>query len=437
MLFLALEGSRPSGGSTRHVLLDIDEVRIGRGESRHFERFEEAGRRILKLTVADSWMSTNHARILLEPAGGQPRVEDAGSMNGTIVNGAAVSERELASGDVVELGCSFFVYLDVLACDVRESILLDQATSTDVLGMATLLPHLRGDMRKIKKIAKSTASVIVHGESGTGKELIARGIHETSNRAGRFVAVNCAAIPETLLESELFGHKRGAFSGASSDRKGLIESSSGGTLFLDEIGELSAKGQASLLRVLEQHEVTPVGANRPVAVDLRVVAATHRSLLADIREDKFREDLYARLSTFVATIPPLRERVPEVGSIVASVLGDATVKGEGLCFSPDAARRIMLYPWPRNIRELKKCLTSAAVLAEDGRIEVDDLSLVMPEANQVAGLNNEDQELHAQLLRLFEEHKGNVTRVGEALGKKRQQVQKWCKRLGIDPKTFR
>jgi len=442
MLYLALEGSRPLGGSSRHVLLDVDEVVLGRGPERAWTRSMVDGRRVLQLTIPDSWMSTTHARLSLSSDRATVQLADAGSMNGSQVNGVPVSTTTLASGDIIELGCSFLMYVDAEDCDVRESMLLDETTTPDVHGMATLLPNLRMQMRRLKKIAKSTASVIVHGESGTGKELIARGIHETSGRKGPFVAVNCAAIPDTLLESELFGHKRGAFSGATTDRKGLVETSSGGTLFLDEIGELSPKGQASLLRVLEQQEVMPVGANRPVTVDLRVVAATHRSLLDDIGEGVFREDLYARLSTFVATIPPLRERMAEIGSIVATLLASDPNCSEELCFAPDAGRTLLRYTWPRNIRELKKTLISAAVLAESNRIELDDLaSLVMPSTVTAdaspSALSDDDRALHEQLIALLATHKGNVTQVGNAIGKKRQQIQKWCKRLGIDPKQFR
>ncbi len=442
MLYLAFEGSRPRGGSSRHVLLDIDEVALGRGEQRACNRTVVNGRRTLQLTIPDSWMSTNHARIVLGPGQAAVQVEDVGSMNGTRVNGALVSSAALSSGDVIEFGCSFLVYVDTADCDVRESMLLDETSTSNVHGMASLLPDLRVQMRRLGKIAKSTASVIVHGESGTGKELIARGIHESSGRRGPFVAVNCAAIPDTLLESELFGHKRGAFSGAIADRKGLIETSSGGTLFLDEIGELSPKGQASLLRVLEQHEVVPVGANHPIAVDLRVVAATHRSLLDDIGEGDFREDLYARLSTFVVTVPPLRERIPEIGAIVATLLASDASCSEKLCISPDAVRALLQYAWPRNIRELKKALASAVVLAENDRIELEDLaSFVVPLAvSSAAALpvpSDEDRALHEQLHHLLVSHKGNVTKVGNALGKARQQIQKWCKRLGIDPKQYR
>ncbi len=438
MLYLSFEGSRPLGGSTRHVLLNIDEVHLGRGSERAWRRSKKDGRRILHISIPDSWMSTRHARLILDKE--SVRLEDLGSKNGISVNGKPTQATELASDDLIELGCTFLTYVWVEDCDLREAVSLDITTPEgEAVGMATLLPSFRQQTEKLKKIARSTASVIVHGESGTGKELIARAIHESSGRSGPFVAVNCAAITETLLESELFGHCKGAFSGAISDRKGLVESSSGGTLFLDEIGELSAKGQAALLRVLEEREVTPVGANRPLSVDLRIVAANHRALLQDLSEGVFREDLYARLSTFVVTLPPMRERKAEMGSLISSLLSRQNGNLEELCFAPDAARALLQYDWPRNIRELEKCLTSAVVLADSERIEVEHLSDLVRSTSHPSepSLASEDEKLREQLKLLLTEHRGNVTHVGTALGKKRQQIQKWCKRLGIDPKQFR
>lgn len=438
MLYLSFEGSRPLGGSTRHSLLNVDEVLLGRGSERSWQRSKRDGRRILQITIPDSWMSTSHARLIITKE--KVRVEDLGSKNGTSVNGSPTESATLMSGDLIELGCTFLKYVQVEDCDVREAVALDVTPSTtEPPGMGTLLPSFRQQTQQLKKIAGSLASVVVHGESGTGKELIARAIHSTSGRTGPFVAVNCAAITETLLESELFGHRKGAFSGAIGDRKGLVESSSGGTLFLDEIGELSAKGQAALLRVLEQREVTPVGANRPVAVDLRIVAATHRALLSDVSAGAFREDLYARLSTFVVTLPTLRERKAEMGSIIAALLHRNPGDVQKLCFAPAAARALLAYDWPRNIRELEKCLTSAVVLADAQRIETEHLSELVRNAavpNDPAQ-DSEDERLRGQLTVLLREHAGNVTHVGNALGKKRQQIQKWCKRLGIDPKQFR
>ncbi|MBL4637435.1 MAG: sigma 54-interacting transcriptional regulator, partial [Kofleriaceae bacterium] len=225
MLFLCFEGSRPLAGSMRHTLIDIDEVHIGRGENRQVQRFVDGNRRILKLTVPDSWMSTRHARLLVNQDG--VTVEDLSSKNGTLIRGQKISVAQLASGDTIELGCTFLSYMNIPNCDVREILKRDIEWDNKVPGMASLLPELRMQARHIEKISNSTASVVVHGESGTGKELVARAIHSLSRRSGPFIAVNCAAIPDTSLESELFGHKRGAFSGAIADKKGLIEASSG------------------------------------------------------------------------------------------------------------------------------------------------------------------------------------------------------------------
>ncbi len=435
MLFIAFHGSDPLLGASRHTLLETDEVRIGRGQRKQWVRSVENGVRVLALTIPDSWMSTKHARILVTKGGA--RVEDLGSKNGTLINGVPVQGAELNRDDNLELGSTFFRFVNVGNCDIRLALERDVESREIPNGMGTLLPALHSKFRQLTKIAKSHASVIVHGESGTGKELMARSIHQNSGRPGAFVAVNCAAIPDTLLESELFGHKKGAFSGAIADRKGWVEASAGGTLFLDEIGELSAKGQASLLRVLEQKEVMPVGANRPIAVDLRVVAATHRNLLKDVADGVFREDLYARLSTFVMTVPPLRERKAEMGSIVAALLRRSPTETNAL-FSPAAARALLHYNWPRNIRELDKCLASACVLAET-RIELEHLSQSVQLGNTPTTTEklSGDQALHKELVLLLEKHAGNLTHVGAALGKKRQQIQKWCKRLGIDPKQFR
>lgn len=441
MLFITFEGSRPLAGSTRHSLIDIDEVQIGRGEQRQVRRFVEGSKRVLKLTLPDSLMSTRHAMFRLSQ--GSVQVMDLSSKNGTLISGQKVESQTLVSGDIVELGCTFFSYIESHNCDLREVLKRDIEWKKGIPGIESLLPDLRAQARNIEKIANSKASVIVHGESGTGKELVARAIHTLSNRPGPFIAVNCAAIPDTLLESELFGHKRGAFSGAIADKKGLIEAASGGTLFLDEIAELSPKGQASLLRVLEQRELLPVGATRTVPLDLRVVAATHSDLLQEVAQSRFREDLYARLSTFVARVPPLRERIPEIGSIIASLLERQRAPLSKLCFAPNAARALLHYNWPRNIRELEKCLDSASVLSDRARIDLGHLSeLIQAAPSQTESVatsvpKSDDAKLRIQLLALLQEHRGNVTQVGNVMGKKRQQIQKWCKRLDIDPKQFR
>ncbi len=234
------------------------------------------------------------------------------------------------------------------------------------------------------KVARYDLSVLVHGESGTGKELLARAIHYASPRAGRpFVVENCAAIPDTLIESELYGHKRGAFTGAYEDHIGLFQRADKGTIFLDEIGETSAAFQVKLLRVLQEGEIRPVGATKPIAVDVRVIAATHRDLATDVQSGRFREDLYYRLANVTLTMPPLRARGADIPLMAQRILAEvAQGLGRGpLRFSTEALATLSQYDWPGNIRELNNEITRAPALADlpldeegFGLIEAHDFS---------------------------------------------------------------
>jgi two-component system response regulator HupR/HoxA len=228
------------------------------------------------------------------------------------------------------------------------------------------------------RVARYDLSVLVLGESGTGKELLARAIHYASPRAnGAFVVENCAAIPETLLESELFGHKRGAFTGAYEDHIGLFQRADGGTVFLDEIGETSPAFQVRLLRVLQEGEVRPVGGTRALPVDVRVIAATHRELEQRVREGLFREDLYYRIAGATFTVPPLRERVGDIEPIARRVIDEVGIElgRPGASLSDEAMACLMGYPWPGNIRELRNELSRALALSDSERIEAQSLSL--------------------------------------------------------------
>ena len=228
------------------------------------------------------------------------------------------------------------------------------------------------------RVARYDLSVLVLGESGTGKELLARAIHYASPRAnGAFVVENCAAIPETLLESELFGHKRGAFTGAYEDHIGLFQRADGGTVFLDEIGETSPAFQVLLLRVLQEGEVRPVGGTRAVPVDVRVIAATHRDLEQRVREGLFREDLYYRIAGATFTVPPLRERVGDIEPIARRVVDEVGIElgRPGASLTDEAMACLMGYPWPGNIRELRNELARALALSDSERIEAQSLSL--------------------------------------------------------------
>jgi two-component system response regulator AtoC len=230
--------------------------------------------------------------------------------------------------------------------------------------------------RTIDKVADFKTTVLVTGESGTGKELVARAIHSrSSRRSGAFVAINCGAIPEALLESELFGHKRGAFTDAVSDRRGLFEEASGGTLLLDEIGELPLGLQVKLLRVLQEDVVRRLGDTKDVKVDTRIVAATHRDLAGEVKAGRFREDLYYRINVLAVPIAPLRERPEDINLLIEHFVARNNAR-LGVQFggvSPEARKVLLEYPWPGNVRELENTIERAMVLAETDRIEVTDL----------------------------------------------------------------
>ncbi|WP_027855363.1 sigma-54-dependent transcriptional regulator [Marinobacterium litorale] len=250
-----------------------------------------------------------------------------------------------------------------------------ESTQTEIIGRCRPMQEL---FRRISKVAKTDATVLILGESGTGKELAARSIHEQSDRAGRpMICVNCAAIPDTLIESELFGHEKGAFTGANASRSGLIESADGGTLFLDEIGELPLEAQARLLRFLQEGEIRRVGAVQPRRVDVRLIAATHRDLKNLAKQGEFREDLYYRLYVMELRMPPLRERDEDIVELAQRFLDSRCRKlGTGpLQFNADAQRVMLRYSWPGNVRELENAIERAVILADGDEITADLLGL--------------------------------------------------------------
>jgi DNA-binding NtrC family response regulator len=242
-------------------------------------------------------------------------------------------------------------------------------------GIIARSPGIRRVLDLIARVAPTDATVLIQGESGTGKELIAKAIHHASRRAREaFVAVNCGALPEALLESELFGHVKGAFTGASLNKKGLLDEANQGTLFLDEIGEMTPALQVKLLRALQDGEVRPVGSNQPSVVDTRVLAATNRDLEQMIRQGSFREDLFYRLNVIAITLPPLRERREDLPVLAEHFLARFAAKqGRTLRLGPDALDRLLAYPWPGNIRELENAMERAAILSPSEMVGVDDL----------------------------------------------------------------
>jgi DNA-binding NtrC family response regulator len=254
----------------------------------------------------------------------------------------------------------------------------DLARTWSVTGMVGECAPMRDVFERVRKVAPTTATVLVLGESGTGKELVARAIHEASPRAAApFVAVNCAAIPEGLVESELFGHERGAFTGAVTAHVGLVAEAHGGTLFLDEVGELPMPVQGRLLRVLQEGEVRRVGATRPRRVDVRLIAATHRDLPSMVAAGTFREDLWFRLRVVDLTLPPLRERGDDIFVLAAHLLDKLArrLSRPALTLSPDALAAIRAYPWPGNVRELENAIERAGILCDGDVIDAPLLAL--------------------------------------------------------------
>jgi DNA-binding NtrC family response regulator len=274
-----------------------------------------------------------------------------------------------------------------------------------------------------RRVAQVDSTVLVTGESGVGKERVARLIHDESARAGRpFVAINCGAVPESLLESELFGHARGSFTGATQDRPGLFEAANGGTLFLDEIGEVPPAMQVKLLRVLQEREVRRVGENRDRKVDVRVLAATNRDLLAEVHAARFRQDLYYRLRVVEIRVPPLRERREDVLPLARAFLAEATARlGRRLTgFTPAAANQLVRHDWPGNVRELENAVERAVVLARGSRVDVGDLpeevGLALPKAHAAGGVRPLAEIEREYIQAVLRANGGNRSRSAGQLG---------------------
>ena len=322
---------------------------------------------------------------------------------------------------------------------------LQQMHQPDALsGLITRDPEMLRIARMVEKVARSDATVLLLGESGTGKEVLAQGLHQASKRTGKFVAINCAAIPENLLESELFGYERGAFTGATKTTPGKIETAHGGTLFLDEIGDLPFSLQAKLLRFLQERKIERIGGRQEIAVDVRVVCATHQDLQAQIRGQRFREDLYYRLAEIVVNIPALRQRQGDAVLLAQAFLrrfGSAQ-RRNALAFSDDAIRAIENHPWPGNVRELLNTVKRAAIMADGDRVSWRDLGLPDPAAavGAVADdavdlrLARENAERQAVLTALARAN-GNMMKAAELLGVSRPTLYDLMNRLAIKRQT--
>lgn len=305
-------------------------------------------------------------------------------------------------------------------------------------GLITRDPQMLRLCRTIEKVASSNATVMLLGESGTGKELLAHGLHDASPRKkGKFVAINCAAIPENLLESELFGFEKGAFTGAAKLTLGKIEMANGGTLMLDEIGDLPLSLQAKLLRFLQERTIERLGGRQEIAVDVRIVCATHQDLLAQSKEGQFREDLYYRLAEIVVNIPPLRERVGD-----AALLAHAFVRRfaqeqnrSAMTLGDDAVRAIEMHGWPGNIRELENCIRRACIMADGNQIGCEDVGLKVGQVDEFDDSFDlrkvRDQAEKQAIVAALGRVNGNVAKASELLGVSRPTLYDLMHRLGL------
>jgi two-component system, NtrC family, response regulator HydG len=337
---------------------------------------------------------------------------------------------------------------EVLALRRENRRLRDEMSGT-IPGVIAGSPAMREALRLVARVAPTDVTVLVTGESGTGKEVVARALHDASRRArGPLVTLNCSALPADLVESELFGHVRGAFTGADRDRDGLFAAADGGTLFLDEVGDLAPAAQAKLLRALEEGRVTPVGATKPVEVDVRLVAATNRPLPGLVETGAFREDLYFRLGVVHLELPPLRDRRDDIPALAAHFIAHFADRHrrDPLPLSEPARRALLAYDWPGNVRELRNAIERALVLAEGSEIDVGDLppavtssaAPLRPTDAAMAGLTFADARERVVesfersfLAAALERHGGNVSATARALGLHRQSLQKMLKRLGL------
>ncbi len=309
---------------------------------------------------------------------------------------------------------------------------------------------MRRVMAQVDRVAASEARVCILGETGTGKELIARALHDRSaRRTGPFVTLNCAAVPGELIESELFGHEKGSFTGAASRHVGKFEQAHHGTLFLDEIGDMPLVMQAKLLRVLEEGQVERVGGDRPIAVDVRVIVATHRNLDELVRKGAFRQDLYHRIFVFPLLLPPLRERTEDIPALAAHFAAQVANQNgwKPKRFEPDAIRELQAYSWPGNVRELRNVVERLLLLA-DGPVDAATVRLALPQGEGASVPGNTaqfsgplsgrvDSFEREQILTELKRHNQRMTDTAKALGLERSHLYKKCQALGIDLRALR
>ncbi len=384
---------------------------------RRFGRSEEAD-----VTLGDAGISRLHAMI--EPAPGGVFVSDLGSRNGTFINLIQVnSGKALAPfGSVIRVASTLMRVMD----DVVPFELSPANPYPALIGGASLASVRAG----VSLAAASSAPALIEGETGTGKEVIARAIHDASGRSGRYVTVNCAALAPELVESELFGHVRGSFSGASGSRPGLFRTAHKGTLLLDEVGELPLPIQAKLLRVVESGEVRAIGEDEPSTVDVRIVAATNRDLDVMVGSTTFRRDLLHRIAATRIRPPPLRDRLEDLPLLLASFLAEEKVTA-----TAGAVEILLNQTWPGNVRELRNVAragAAAARRAERAELLEEDVAAILPAISP-----SDTDSLKSRIVAALSACEGNVTKAAQEVGMARSGFYEALKRFGLDPTSFR
>jgi len=415
----------------RFRLTGLDGELEGRSFDSSSDRLQIGSHPLNEIEVRDRTVSRFHCEVFVD-RDGRAWVKDLGSRNGTRVNGVRVREAEVQEGMVLRVGQLQLVFTPLAE---RNELPVAPVTSFGTL-VGSSLP-LRTAFAQLGKAAMSDVTLLLTGESGTGKSEAAELLHERSGRARRpFRVVDCAAVPANLIESELFGHERGAFTGANQKRLGVFEEAEGGTVFLDEVGELPLELQPKLLRVLEAREVRRLGANRHLPVDVRVVAATNRDLRAEVNVGRFRPDLYFRLAVLTVRLPALRERPADIPLIAKQLLGRLRLDEETrrALTEPAFLARLQLSPWPGNVRELRNHLERCAALQEALQPTPEDPS---PQHPDVLDVSIPFSEARRRLLASFEQgyvrallerHGGNVSRAAETAGVDRAHLHRIMRR---------